>query len=281
MTRTKFLLATALVAPIAMSATAQAADLPAQVFEPVAPIVAPVGSPFTWGGFYVGATAGYAWADVEGGRRREEDRFRDEEGFIFDEHDEDESDLEGFIGGPLVGFNAQFGSFVVGAEADFLFTDIESDRFDDRDLFDRETGDRLGRFTVKDTLEIDYLASVRARAGFAFNRFMVYGTGGIAFTDIESRAHGELFNVNNEQVDGVFDNERDDDDVQVGYTLGAGVEAAFTDNVTARVEYLYYNFEEDDDAGDRNGAFRLSGVEEVEIHTVRAGVTFKFGGLFQ
>jgi outer membrane immunogenic protein len=280
MTRTKFLLATALVAPIALSATAQAADLPAPVIEPIAPIVAPVVAPFTFAGFYVGATAGYAWADVEGNRRREEDRFRNEFNVDFD-HDDDESDLEGFIGGPLVGFNAQFGSFVVGAEGDFLFTDIDSDERHDREVFDRETGERLGRFTVEDTLEIDYLASVRARAGFAFNRFMVYGTGGVAFTDIESHARGEAFDRDGQAVDGFFDNEEDDDDTQVGYTLGAGVETAFTDNVTARIEYLYYNFEEDDDSGDREGAFRLSGVDEVEIHTVRAGVTFKFNGLFQ
>jgi outer membrane immunogenic protein len=276
MNRTKFLLATALVAPIALSATAQAADLPAPVYEPVAPIMAPVVSPFTWGGFYVGATAGYAWADVDGPRDEEEERAR-REGFEFDDIDDD-NELEGFIGGPLVGFNAQFGSFVVGAEGDFLFTDIDSDRFDERDVF--VEGERIGRFTVRDTLEIDYLASIRARAGFAFNRFLVYGTGGIAFTDIESEVHGEAFNARNEPVEGFFDNENDDD-VQVGYTLGAGVETAFTDNVTARIEYLYYNFEEDDDAGDREGAFRLSGVDEVEIHTVRAGVTFKFNGLFQ
>ena len=73
------------------------------------------------------------------------------------------------------------------------------------------------------TTQSDWLATVRGRAGYAFDRFLVYGTGGAAFGDLQA-AFGAL----------PFSNS-----TQTGWTAGAGVEFAFTPNLTAKVEYLY------------------------------------------
>ncbi len=70
---------------------------------------------------------------------------------------------------------------------------------------------------------------MRARAGIALDRFLVYGTGGAAVTDLQlSNAGGS------------------DDDVLWGWTAGAGVEGMLTDNLTARIEYRYTDYGSDD-----------------------------------
>jgi hypothetical protein len=150
MNRTKFLLATALVAPIAFSATAQAADLPAQVFEPVAPIVAPVVTPFTFGGFYVGVTGGYAFGDY--GDDDDDEFFSDDNGDDFGFGDDDDAS-DSLYGGVLAGFNAQFGRFVVGYETDFAGVDI-----------DRETR-RTRSMTMRTRTASSMRISTGARAG--------------------------------------------------------------------------------------------------------------------
>ncbi len=93
---------------------------------------------------------------------------------------------------------------------------------------------------------------MRARAGVAFDRALIYATGGLAY--------GE---VNNS-----FNNS---DDVSVGWTIGAGVEYAFTNNLTAKVEGLYVNLEQDDD-----DLPVIVGQDETEFGVIRAGLNFKF-----
>ena len=63
----------------------------------------------------------------------------------------------------------------------------------------------------------DAVGTVRLRGGFALDRFMPYVTGGAAFQDFED----------------------------VGWVAGGGVEFALTDNVSAGVEYLHYDFDDD------------------------------------
>ena len=72
-----------------------------------------------------------------------------------------------------------------------------------------------GSFTDWDAT--DAVGTVRLRGGFALDRFMPYATGGAAFRDFED----------------------------VGWVAGGGVEFALTDNVSAGVEYLHYDFDED------------------------------------
>ena len=69
---------------------------------------------------------------------------------------------------------------MLGVEADATWSFIGSD---DDDLLDDDDDnfDRLGL-----NAEIDWLASIRARAGLAFDRVMVYGTGGVAFTEFST-----------------------------------------------------------------------------------------------
>ena len=71
-----------------------------------------------------------------------------------------------------------------------------------------------------------WLGTVRARVGYAADRVLFYGTAGGAFGNIEAGANGGFVSS-----------------TKPGWTAGAGVEVAFADNWTARVEYLFVDLE--------------------------------------
>ena len=207
----KILLAS--VALFGFAGAASAADLPMRAAPP-APIIAaaPI---FTWTGFYVGVNAGYGWSNDD-----------------FDAIDlADDEDDGGFIGGAQVGYNYQIGSFVVGLEGDIQYAD-----FGREGAFDLDgDGDEDGVFESS-----DWFGTVRARAGVAFDRALIYATGGFAFADDAT-----------------------------GWTVGGGVEYAFTNNLSAKIEGLYVNLDNDDDFPGFDG--------ETDFGVVRAGLNFRFG----
>jgi outer membrane immunogenic protein len=198
------------VALLGLATGAVAADLPSRRAAP-APIIA-AAPLFTWTGFYVGVNAGYGWSD---------DDF-DSVALADDDND------GGFVGGAQVGYNYQIGSFVVGLEGDIQYAD-----------FGREGAFVVGG-TTYDVDNSDWFGTVRARAGVAFDRALIYATGGFAFADEAT-----------------------------GWTVGGGVEYAFTNNLSAKIEGLYVNLDNDDDFPGFDG--------ETDFGVVRAGLNFRFG----
>jgi len=220
-----------------LGGTAMAADLP--VMDAPTPIYSPAPA-YSWTGFYVGLQAGYGWGNVDG----EVDVGG---GPLAGGYD---YDIDGFLGGVHAGYNHQFGSFVVGVEGDVDYASLDGDGGgDDPDLgtFYHET-------------ELDWLASLRLRAGFAMDRFLIYGTGGLAWAHID-QTFGE-------DGDPALD---DGDRSRWGWTLGAGAEYAFANNWTARAEYRYYDLGDDDVSG-----VDFSDDNDITLHTVRLGASYKF-----
>ena len=247
------LLAATAIATVAVSA-ASAADLPVRSAPP-APIIAaaPI---FTWTGFYAGVNAGWGWRDsdresvVLGGATP---------GTLFFDNDDD----GGFTGGGQIGYNYQIGSFVLGLEADIQWAD--TDRRIDVAFVPAGAPGTFVPGTFRSDLS-DWFGTVRARAGVAFDRVLVYATGGLAYSD----------------------------DV-TGWVVGGGVEWALPVNwfgssaVTFGVEGLYLNFDEDDFEGGTVGTFTPAGGTPVAVVTpavgggdtdfwvARAKLNFKFG----
>jgi outer membrane immunogenic protein len=93
---------------------------------------------------------------------------------------------------------------------------------------------------------VDYLGTLRARIGYTWDRTMVYGTGGLAW--------------NRAAVAGFHDTD-------TGYALGLGVEWAFAPNWSTKVEYMYYNF-------DNNAAFAGA---DFDSSTIKVGLNYRFG----
>jgi len=242
-TMKKILLAS--VALFGFAGAASAADLPARAAPP-APIVAaaPI---FTWTGFYIGGQVGYGWNANDNDLDLPAGYFVG--GVPFTGFGGDEGD--GFLAGVHAGYNYQVGSFVVGLEGDIA--GVFGDDDDDFDGVIIGPGGLPVAYSIPSS-SIDWQGSVRARLGFAFDRALVYATGGFAFAGLS---------------DGFGDA---DDDTLTGWTLGAGLEYAFTNNLTTRVEYRYTSFDGDNVVFDATDF----GDNEIEFHTVRVGLSYKF-----
>lgn len=204
-----------------------AADLP---YSPDIPMIA-AAPQYNWTGIYAGVHLGYGWGDVHrpgaGG-----------------------GDADGVLGGAQLGASVQWGNFVAGIETDISGTGIQG-----------TTSTPGGVTTMRS--DLDYFGTLRGRAGFAFDRFLVYGTGGLAYAGLDNKL----------QVLGVG---ASDAGTQIGWTAGGGVEAAITPNWSVKVEYLYA------DLGKETYRFRnaagVSANERVSYdqNLVRAGVNYKF-----
>ena len=273
---------------VAATVAASAADLPRRAAPP--PVFQPV-PVFTWTGFYAGFNAGYGFGT-------QDDRAPTVLGvgpasllvtaptvIAFNNRESN----EGFVGGGQIGYNYQFtpgSGFVIGVEADAQYADFGRNR--NRFL---ATGPLAAQqvFNPGGLSGLDFFGTVRGRLGYAFDRTLVYGTGGFAYGSGGGREFGT----------GVSSN-----DFQTGWAAGGGVEYALpTDSflnffkssaVTLKVEGLYVNL--DRGTGGRGafavdnqgrtvtvtspGVVLVSGgqqVRDTEFAVVRAGLNYKFG----
>jgi outer membrane immunogenic protein len=246
---------------------AQAADLP--TYPTKAPAIAqPL---FTWGGFYLGAHAGYVWgkedddqslsfpattATPTGSTTTTESTTTESTTIATSTPAADKFDVDGFVAGVHGGYNWQVDRFVFGVEGDIDYADVNGSH---------DFGYWGGNYAGRLSLDSDWQASLRLRAGYAFDRLLVYATGGIAFGHAELRAHGYDY-------DNLVRFDNSDSNVHTGWTAGGGIEFAFTDNWIGRIEARYTDFgSKTYDLGD-SGKIRSS----WEQTTITAGISYKF-----
>lgn len=151
-------------------------------------------------------------------------------------------DSAGALGGVHAGFNWQAQQLVLGIE-----TDLELSGLD---------GSGLGTQGSRHSSAIDWTGSFRGRAGFAADRTLFYLTGGLAYGDIA--ATGPDFTTS---------------DWRTGWTLGGGIEHAFGQNWTARLEYRYTDL-----GSDKFSSTGINRAEsnDVSFSAIRAGLSWKF-----
>jgi len=207
-----------LICGAAVAALAIAAPASAADMAARGPVYKAAPAPlFNWTGFYIGGNGGYGWSDAEN------------------------VNPKGWFGGGQVGYNWQYApNWVIGLEAEIEGASIR---------------DNNGGANPLVSDKIDTFGSGRARLGYAVDRVMVYGTGGVAW------AH-------NKANDGAFT----DDRTHVGWTAGAGVEYAFAPNWSTKVEWLYADY------GGRNYALTTPTRVDVTDNTLKLGVNYRFGG---
>jgi outer membrane immunogenic protein len=213
------------LAALVAAAPALAADLPSMKAAPLPPPV----YAYDWTGFYIGADLGGVWGAG---------KFTSPALAI---------NINGssVMGGGFVGYNRQFGNFVLGLEGD-----VQGLGLDKRDP------------TLTYRLQQNLLASINGRLGYAFDRVLVYAIGGVAFTDTRNSIGALGFNGNG-----------------TGFDIGGGIEYAFAPNWTLRGEYRYYDF------GKVNRTIAGGAVAVVLTpwnvaktdNTFRVGVAYKFG----
>ena len=215
------------VALAALMGSASAADIPRRVERVVtpAPMMVPV---YNWTGFYAGVSGGWGWGD----------------GSLSGPPPTGNLDGSGGVFGGTLGYNWQNGAVVFGVETDISWSGIEVDR-------------RCGG-GLRCEISNDWFGTARGRIGYAWDRFMPYLTGGLAYGDVDARVTGL----------------RGASETQVGYTIGGGMEFALNGPWTAKLEYLYVDLG-DFDCGTRCGT---AGPDKVEFnsHIVRAGLNYRF-----
>ncbi|ACA17697.1 porin [Methylobacterium sp. 4-46] len=287
--------ATAL-AGVVIAGSAMAADLPRRAAPP--PVFTPV-PVFTWTGFYAGFNAGYGFGTSDNnnstliGVNAATGLVPPGTTAVLGFRNRDNND--GFVGGGQVGYNYQFtpgAGVVIGIEADAQYADFgrERNRFSLVTNNPAVTGLAAQQvFNPNGLSGLDYFGTVRGRLGYAFDRTLVYATGGFAY----GGGGGTSFGLPNR------------DDFQTGWTVGGGVEYALpTDSflnffksnaVTLKVEGLYVNL---DRGNGLNGAFAVNNAgtlitvtspgvvlvpgsglvrRDTEFAVVRAGLNYKFG----
>src|ERR1700674_577099 len=212
----------------------QAADLIGQVPFKAPPSVA---SPYDWTGVHIGGHTGY-------GRGRASNT-------LFDPDPAGSSNSFGSIyGGMQIGYSYLLPSrILLGVEGDISFPNFF------------ETNDAAAmRPTARGTVvtdRIDYLATVRGRFGYAFDHWLIYGTGGVAWSQAR---------VN--ETPGLASDEDKILRTRTGWAAGAGGEVAIAPDWTARLEYLYERF-------GNISAVLPSGTRyesAFDIHTLRVGL---------
>ena len=161
--------ALALVAGLA-STSAYAAD--AVFEEPPAPVVVEVPI-FIWTGGYLGLQGGGLWSD---------NSINEPDTGVFSDN------FNGGLFGAYAGYNWQSGAWVFGVEGDI--NGVWNDETFSINGFDVDVGS-------------DYLASLRGRVGYAFDRALIFATGGVAFT--QTSAESDIFNGVSLDADDSFD----------------------------------------------------------------------------
>ncbi|MFO1169291.1 MAG: outer membrane beta-barrel protein [Rhodoblastus sp.] len=230
----------ALLTSVCASA-ASAADLPSRkpAYAPLPVLTS------TWDGSYFGVNAGYTWTQSNSVNTEGFPGFGQGAPSALLATTLATTALQagnggGFAGGGQVGYNKQFGSFVVGWESDLqLFASGRKQAGAIGAAFDPNVGVTLGSVTGV-SRQIDWLATSRVRAGFLVTpNLLLYATGGTATGGVKAstgltQAYNAAGFYNNPGA-GSYASTR------VGYTLGGGAEWMFAPNWSVKAEYLYYD----------------------------------------
>jgi outer membrane immunogenic protein len=226
-----------------------AADLPVKAPVYKAPPMTPA---YNWSGCYIGGQVGYGWV------RDKNSETVTATGAASVFSPTDTADPSGLKVGGMLGCNWQWsGPFVVGLEGDGEWADINGGSV---------TFPGSGPPDDFYEARIRWQASARGRIGYAFDRTLLYATGGAAFADIR-----HIYTVAATGLSEAFTT------TKTGWTVGGGVEHAFAPNWTARVEYRYSDFGTISNLPVTTFAGLTESHNMVE-HAVRFGLAYKFFG---
>ena len=236
--RTKFF---AVLALTCLSTGALAADLEsAPVTKAYAPAVAAV---YNWTGFYLGAEVGGGWS-----RFSAVDPTMPAAGSTT-------ANASGVLAGGLAGFNYQIGNVVLGLEGSYDWSGISIS----------QSGAFGGGGGFSATVKNDYVATAAARVGYAFDRVLFYGKGGAAWTRDKVDASDGLGGTGT----GRFN--------RVGWLAGAGVEYAFLQNWSVKLEYDYMRFGQLNETPTTTGGLGASSaLVKLDMQKLLFGVNYRF-----
>ena len=139
----------------------------------------------------------------------------------------------GFMGGVQIGYNVQSGPLVIGLEGDLQLNGAEN----------RFAGWKF---------ENPWFGTMRGRIGYAMNNILIYGTGGLAFGTLSGETATQR-----------------ESHTAAGWTVGIGAEFGLTQNISAKIEYLYVDLS--------SSRFGITGMPNAySAGMVRVGLNYRF-----
>jgi outer membrane immunogenic protein len=210
---------------------------------------------YNWGGIYFGGNLGAAWVNQSA------TTMTNLAGVI-----EPTTSISstGFAGGGQLGANFQANQLVLGIEADADYLSNKSTNLGTTTLGGAVIG--TSQFAYK----LDFLSTVRGRLGYAFDRTLVYATGGLAMGEY-SVTRTQTTGMVGAATAGTAENYSD---LRLGWAAGLGMEYAFSDNWNARLEYLYASLQKVSYTFPLAGRNVTTPIESVNL--IRAGLNYKF-----
>lgn len=192
-----------------------------------------------WQGTYWGGSLGYGWGTSE--------HYYDRN----DNHGLAETDPSGMLASLTLGYNTMWSPrLLVGLEADLGLWNLAAD---DKVIFDGHVWkSQLGPLW----------ATIRARAGYLWSeRTLLYATAGWAISEVDEVGYGDAAGqtATNESV-------------RSGLAVGAGVEHALWDGMSAKIEYLHMDFGSYDGLSENRERYSF----DNRVDLVRVGLNMKF-----
>ncbi|BAT60134.1 hypothetical protein GJW-30_1_02669 [Variibacter gotjawalensis] len=219
---------------------ALAADLGRPVYKAPIAVVEPVTN---WNGFYIGAHGGGAWGDSD---------WLFPLAAITTNHR-----IRGGFGGGQIGYNWQFSPmWLVGIEGEGSWGSL--------------TGSSVCPNPAANcTSKTDWMASITGRLGYVAGNALFYFKGGYSWAN-------EIHHVRFPATPA--DDETSGNLRRSGYTIGGGLEYAFAPQWSAKIEYMYtdYGRRTFDFTRINTGAFVETARVDTSIHTVKAGINYRF-----
>ena len=197
---------------------------------------------YDWSGFYTGGSINYT-AQFRGTGQLTDEGY----GAL-------QPKGQGPKGSIYAGYNFQVNNFIIGAEADLSY----GRNHDNRSMTGTYQNQSLPLYlNFKQSMSY----ALKSRLGYAFNDLMIFGTLGISSSYIKNKGH---IIANNKLYDEYVSH------AESGYVIGLGLEYAINDNMIARSEYIYSNFE-------RNNPWSRYQIRMgLQEHEIRTGLAYKF-----
>jgi outer membrane immunogenic protein len=262
----KLVMAGAAVLALASAQPAAAADIPVPAYQPPPTVIL-----FSWTGFYIGAHGGGGWGSKQ----------TNSAAFPFSPAPPppplplialapNSISPSGGLAGAQIGANYQVGSWVFGAEADASWSNLTAGPTC------TATRTFLGAVTPLSAtcnVKVSGLGTIAGKVGWAMDRLLVYSKFGVAWAN-------DNYNFTSASVllPSLAANE-----TRWGWMVGAGVEYAFLDSWSGRIEYNYLDFGTRAPSFTSGSLISASGVNSVAINirerisVVKLGINYRFG----
>jgi len=253
--------------------------MPVKALPPVAPGV-------NWTGFYVGGHIGYGWGNKDfslpdiAGQKFGDCSGSHQECFDFSKLGSPalSHKLSGLLGGAQAGFNLQSGAFVYGVEGQLSWTNMKEDSLSKLGEFRFVNCwyDVTKEIDLKAHTDVNWVATLAGRIGYAVDRVLIYAKGGVAFADqdyswIVTKGGKDLATAK-------FS------DTRTGWMVGGGAEWALWHNWSAKLEYNYMDFGTETinvaTSVCLNGQCSKKDVRvdiDEHMHVVKLGINYRFG----